>query len=229
MSAQPDDVGRINREIVELWTARFSGNNPPVPWPLICPEPSRNGLTVVGCNPSLPKINYHTVPTFNTERVTDEQIVELAKLESIARKAYDYYLPFHRLANSLGLELEHVDLFFYRQTSQKQIESLVLTSNSALNDFGRRQVELAIRLLVLSEPKVILVSNALAARIFKNQFGLKALDDDGLYFVPLNGSKVPVFLSGMLSGQRPLDSHSYERLVWHMKRALGVVDRATQR
>jgi hypothetical protein len=32
--------------------------------------------------------------------------------------------------------------------------------------------------------------------------------------------EVPVFFTSMLSGQRALDRRSYERLVWHIKRAV---------
>jgi hypothetical protein len=60
----------------------------------------------------------------------------------------------------------------------------------------------------------------LPGRSSKNNLGLKALDDVGLYWVNLGGARTPVFLSGMLSGLRPLDGHSRERLVWHMKRTL---------
>jgi len=61
---------------------------------------------------------------------------------------------------------------------------------------------------------------AFAARVFKDNFRRAPLDDDGLYWVTLDSHRTPVFLSSMLSGARPLDSHSMERLVWHMRKTL---------
>jgi hypothetical protein len=120
--------------------------------------------------------------------------------------------------------MEHVDLFFYRDTTQSNIHTLMFKSDKTLNDFGHRLVTLAERLICLSRPIIILVSNAFAATIFKSQFNLNEveLDYNGLYWVDLEGQEtpVPVLLSGMIGGQRALDVHSRERLVWHMKRTL---------
>lgn len=214
-----DTVADINREIISLWNEQFGSAQPPIHWPLICPEPEPNGLTVVGCNPALPKSGHYKVPVFHLNSAIDQQIRELAAHEAEARKNYPYYIPFHRLADELGLMMEHVDLFFYRETKQANFQKLIFKADEKLNDFGQRQVELAVRLIVLSRPQIILVANALAARTFKAHFELKTLDDDGLYWVNLDGHRTPVFLSGMISGGH-LDNHTRERLVWHMKRTL---------
>ena len=145
----------------------------------------QNGLTVVGCNPALPTLGYYNIPVFRRNSATDQQMQDLAALEFKARKSYPYYRPFHRLAAELGLPLEHVDLFFYRETKQANFQKLIFKADEKLNDFGQRQVELAVRLIVLSRPQIILVANALAARTFKAHFELKTLDDDGLYWVNL--------------------------------------------
>jgi hypothetical protein len=68
----------------------------------------------------------------------------------------------------------------------------------------------------------VLVANAFAAKIVKMQLGLSKVDEDGLYWWPIGEQQVPIFFSGMLSGQRALDVHSRERLVWHMKLALRI-------
>jgi len=65
-----------------------------------------------------------------------------------------------------------VDLFFYRQTDQKQLLTVVENPDNSLNHFGKRQVELAMQLLNLARPRIILVANAFAARVFKKHFGL---------------------------------------------------------
>ena len=214
-----DTAAAINREIIALCSEQFRSEEEPVRWPLICPEPAQNGLTVVGCNPALPTTGYYHVPVFHPNSITDEQIQELVELEIKARKNYPYDKPSTKLAEELGLPLEHVDLFFYRQTDQNDFRPLVQNADGTLNDFGKRQVDLAVRLIILSRPKIILVANAFAGQVFKTHFGLTKLDDDGLYWVNLAGNRTPVFLSGMLSGGH-LDNHTRERLVWHMKRTL---------
>ena len=67
-----ESVAAINREIVAVWSARFSTGHPPVRWPMICPAIAENGLAVVGCNPALPKSNYYTVPIFQDGAASNE-------------------------------------------------------------------------------------------------------------------------------------------------------------
>lgn len=219
MNASADSAAAVNRAALALWTTRFRGQSTQVHWPLICPEPVTGGLAVVGCNPALPESNYYSIPLFEPGS-GDAHLNSLPSLEAQARKSYPYYAPFHRLADQLGLPWEHIDLFFYRDTNQSSIKALVTDTSGRLNDFGAAQVALALRLLNLAQRKIILVANAFAARVFKAYLHLGQLDDDGLYWVTLRSCKVPCFLSSMLSGARPLDSHSLERLVWHMRKAL---------
>lgn len=218
------ETEQINCEVLSLWNAQFGRQASLQRWPLICPEPVQDGLVVVGCNPAMPESSYYQVPIFKAEEVTNEIIKKLALQETEARNDYPYYEPFHRLAKILGLPLEHVDLFFYRESSQKAVQGLMTTHGARLNDFGNKQVKLAVKLIGLAKPRIILVANAFAARIFKKHFELTKLGDDGLYWVTLNGIRVPVFLSGVFKvrGRQVLDSHTYERLAWHMKKALNL-------
>lgn len=214
MLADPGSAAAVNRDVVALWTTRFGGQPTPVYWPLICPEPGTDGLAVVGCNPAVPESGYYNIPQFQPGTL-EPHLTELPQIEAAARRSYPYYAPFHRLARQLGLPWEHIDLFFYRETGQKKLLPLVASPDEELNDFGRRQVALSGRLLALAQPRIILVANAFAGRVFKRHFGMQPLDDNGLYWVTLGARRVPVFLSSMLSGARPLDLHSLERLVWH--------------
>src|SRR5207249_1758387 len=111
----------VNRDILALWSTRFGGEPQPVHWPMICPEPVTGGLVVVGCNPALPKSAYYRVPIF-APSVIDPHLAELPQLEASARKSYSYYKPLHLLAADLGLPLEHIDLFFYRETKQAKLK-----------------------------------------------------------------------------------------------------------
>ncbi len=223
-----DTVNQINRDILALWKQRFPIQAPDIYCPMICPKPTADGLVVVGCNPALPTANYYAVPVFQPDP-PDSSLAALIQLETDARKSYPYYLPFHRIARQLGLPWEHIDLFFFRETSQSKLKQMVMDADGTLNDFGLQQVVMAARLLQLARPRIILVANAFAARVFKAQFGLGSLDDEGLYWTELGARKVPTFLSSMLSGARPLDNHSLERLLWHMQKTLKTLHSAGNR
>lgn len=108
-------VADINREIIALWTKQFGSAQGEVYWPMISPAVKQHGLTVVGCNPNLPKSGYYCVPLFTS--VTQQQVDSLATCEANARgrDGYrTYYGPLWKLADHLTLTMEHVDLFFYR-------------------------------------------------------------------------------------------------------------------
>jgi len=67
-------------------------------------------------------------------------------------------------------------------------------------------------------PEVIVVANAKASKIFKQEYKMddKMNKSTGFYFK----GEIPIFFSGMLSGRRALDIHSRERLIWHIKKSI---------
>ena len=190
---------------------------------MICPEPVAGGLAIIGCNPATPDTTYYDIPPFTADS-RETHLRSLPALEAKARQSYRYYTPFHGLAKDLGLPWEHIDLFFYRETKQKAVEALVTNRQGSLNEFGSRQITLAERLLILTRPRMILVANAFASKLFKAHFKLDQLDQDGLHWTTLGAQEVPTFLSSMLGGQRALDLGSLERLVWHMRKTLRAME-----
>ena len=76
-----------------------------------------------------------------------------------------------------------------------------------------RQIELFRDLLNELKPKIIVVANAFASKIFRNEFPEIIWDNEfGTY--RLEGK--PVFFTSMLSGAGVMDSGSLERLKWHL-------------
>ena len=74
-------------------------------------------------------------------------------------------------------------------------------------------------------PRVIVVFNALASKIIqeKQNIGKNNWNDEkGYDEIVIKGNKVPIFFSGMLTGQRALDDGSYKRLEWHIRRSLNI-------
>jgi hypothetical protein len=134
-----------------------------------------------------------------------------------------YFAQFRRIAEALGVEWDHVDLFFWRETSQHQFRERMLVSGShdELKPFGQKQLEISLRMIEKAKPICIVVANALASDIYLKNRNPRFMPSRGCYEEDLNRCGVPLFLSSMLTGQRALDKHSLKRLVWHIGRELG--------
>lgn len=106
--------------------------------------------------------------------------------------------------------------------------------------FLNEQLDISFDIIQKAKPKLIVVTNALAAEFFgkmksihhSNNFekiwrGYNLFFEDeqkqtfdpsiGAYRINLGDQNVPLILSGMLSGQRALDIGSFERLKWQIK------------
>jgi len=68
------------------------------------------------------------------------------------------------MAKDLGVDWEHIDLFFYRERSQKDCKDL-FWKHDQLTPFGREQIELSKRLIAEVDPQVIVVANAFASDV----------------------------------------------------------------
>ena len=164
---------------------------------------------------------------FRKDEINKNDLTYLASSASDKNEGVQYFSKIRELAEEI-LMLEksnwrHLDIFYYRETKQNRIKNLIDINE----DFFNRQMDITKRLILKLEPSMILVSNAFAGEKFRKMFA----DDSESFFVkyPINvtqgthliqiGNKknVPLFFSGMLSGQRALDLGSYERLKWHMK------------
>ncbi len=132
----------------------------------------------------------------------------------------------------------HFDVFAFRQTNQKYIETDLLTNPEAIS-FLYDQLMIARERILHIQPKVIVVSNALVRMFmgkertkpengeetgiwmgFRYEFDPKIGTDVIMEPIELKGTKV--FFSSMLSGQRALDKGSKESLVWHVAKVLGL-------
>lgn len=113
----------------------------------------------------------------------------------------------------------HHDIFFVRGTSQEKVMDLKIE----MMDFFKTQMEISKEVIKASHPKLIVVVNAGASEIFKNEMcewrpgsPEQWNDELGVDFVSLDGCRMPVLFTGMLSGQRALDEGSYYSLIWHI-------------
>ena len=218
-------VQTINTEAIALWVEQYHDRLDQEPAPLIYDKIESDGLLFVGCNPASPKKNHYHAPKLAELVGNPKAIFELMDEERQARDSYPYFKPCQEIAKRLEMKWTHVDWFFKRDTSQGTLADEVTEdrgqgkSGIKLNAFARRQVALSRRLIDACRPRMVLVMNGFASRIARSEFNLVELDDEGLQWAEIGGRRVPIFLSGMLSGQRALDHGSRERLEWHMVRA----------
>lgn len=226
---------QFNSEVLSLWGTQFTPDSE-VLAPLLYPHLKQGGLLCVGMNPSMP----NTLPGYLRQRFSNDEyrqlldwrnpkwrnpteliVGQVGNLESLAKSHYQFYRRFRDIAEHLGCEWEHVDLFFYRHRDQGEFLNLIEDSRKAgaFTEFGQRQLSIARRLIECVKPGLVLVANAKAASIFENEYQAKFDDHHGFHYAKIGGCMTPVFLSSMLTGQRALDNHSFKRLKWHMHKA----------
>jgi hypothetical protein len=227
-------IERINADLRAIWKqypadrGRYS--------PMQYRKPKKGCLMFVGMNPSFsskgwkgllkhakrPTLNPHQFFRWPSPRHFDDELAH--ELEVIAREHYQFFDPHRKLFNQLRRHWDHIDLFAYRETSQKKVQSGLLASANnkdvTLSEFGLAQFNVFWRLLNLAKPCAVVVVNALAARIYVNQRSLEFNHEHGYYSDTVGDHSFPVFLSGMLTGGRALDRFSKERLFWQIGKAL---------
>jgi len=158
---------------------------------------------------------------------------EVKKNENILEpKILPYFEKFKDISEKIKIIDTHTDLLFFREREQKYIDYL-LKSKIGI-DFIYQQLMISKQIIILSKPKVIVVSNTKAREFMGFDKNLERtqgvwMDLDFEFDENLGTHKivndsdlenVPVFFTSMLSGQRALDNGSYQRLIWHIKYVL---------
>ena len=134
-------------------------------------------------------------------------------------EVYSYFKKFQDISKKTGIAWSHLDLLYVRETKQKNVENIFSNENGKL--FITKQLELSKTIIEQSKPKVIVVSNTFARRLFNIDFEVEFDENIGTYKIQNEELKnTPVFFTSMLTGQRAMDLGSYERLVWHIKEVL---------
>ena len=150
---------------------------------------------------------------YSYDNYKPDKIATIKGIELESKIKYKFFNKLKELAKELNLPWEHIDLLYMRYTKQKEIEKLFKPENSIIN----KQIDITLNLIQKLDPKIIIIQNAFVSKILQKKLNLSWNDKIGTY---LYKDKIPVFLSGMLSGQRALDNGSYDRLKWHMQYAL---------
>lgn len=171
-----------------------------------------DSLLFVGCNPSYDGISH-------VDKSENKVGVFYKNADVINRRPIlRYFTKFPILADAANLNWHHIDLFFVRETNQDIFKSL-FDKGEMEKTFLFQQRKISTEIIERSKPKIIVVVNAHAAEIFRHIFPLEFDNKIGTYRVKGHQSleNTPVFLSGMLTGQRALDNGSFDRLKWHIQ------------
>ncbi|MBV9925653.1 MAG: hypothetical protein JOZ96_11600 [Acidobacteria bacterium] len=227
----------VNRKLRELWRAHLASDAWPeaIPklWPLQYQPMEPGKLLFVGLNPShnqrdnqLMSIQVGKgIDPFSDEHANFILRCDEESMGLHGGRLHPYFRQFSRF-DPTG-KWNHIDLFAIRHTNQSEVVAALRLNEDAgfSSPFVRAQVELAFSLMAELHPPAVVVVNALGSTIVKRYLNEQNpnfdLDDEtGFYWSPINGRRVPFFFSGMLTGQRAIDNHSLERLIWHVRRAL---------
>jgi hypothetical protein len=234
-------IDSVNKDILTLWENTFEVNAD-VFLPVFYSEMGSDRLLFIGLNPSFNEksenkiLKHANIPGVGDpiqffhwrnwgpfKENLDANIEKAKAMQAAGKKSYKtFFSPLQGISDDVGMDCEHVDLFFFRKTKQKEFTKLVYDNkNEILTDFGRNQLELSKKLVIGMHPRVIVVANAFASRLFAKEYNLdNKWDEQGGYYISeFGGRNIPVFLCSMVSGGH-MDTFTRNRLVWHIKRAI---------
>lgn len=227
---------KINRKILAVWKKHFSKDKE-VYAPIFYDNFKQGGILFIGMNPSFTprgvraivrgtefeEIESETFYRWNNIASDPAHVDTCVRIGRLVHEEYAFFKRMHETAKRCKTHFQHIDLFVYRQTKQKDFLGLIRDKKKVLNEFGRDQLDIFLEALKEIHPFVIVVSNAGSSGIIREHFKDRISFDEeqGFHWLDLGDRKVPIFFSSMLSGQRALDTGSYERLRWHVGKAFG--------
>jgi len=215
----------INQEIISVWK-KHEGKKGTERWPLLFPNIKQNKILFIGINPGFDKkfLGEGCEKKYLfSNNLNKEEEIEREKKAKEELEYRGYFRGFEEIKKECKIDWEHVDLFFYRNTSQKELIKIIEYKEKIMNEFGEDQLKISLELIKMADPKIIVVSNAMASHILKKWLKIDSSDfeKNGFDFAIINNKRVPIFFSGMLTEQRALDKGSFRRLKWHIRKALG--------
>lgn len=174
-------------------------------------ELKTEGLVFIGINPSLP-------------RAEEERSALLGGKPHFGDESnmnHKYFKKFFEIGTKTKLSWSHLDIFYMRETNQNALKKLLRseTGRDFLNQQWQLTKSILDPLLQDSKKRIFVVNNALARDIIISKINgltkgyvMKFDEEIGTYTYKNN----IFFFTSMLTGQRALDTGSFERLVWHI-------------
>jgi hypothetical protein len=210
-------IAKINDDVLELFRKQRSPRIKLLPmlYDHILFQPD---VLFMGINPSFNAKTGHNIfkkcpglSTYNVEQIqaihsidADSSNPQIAiKMQRCAKNYYDKY--FKALKDFAGnKKWDHIDLFFERNTDYRRIR--VFNKNLILSRFGFEQLKFTKRLLVLIQPRNLIIANRVASNIFSIFFAEWMTYDGNHHYGTLKLPGNPecrVFFSLQWSSPRP--------------------------
>lgn len=226
----------INNKLKEIWDESFKDKltSEELYVPEFLDTLKKNCILFVGMNPSFNEGSIHSMfkdlkidiecpkEYFLYKNFDNFKIEDSCALTKKARAVYPYFTPFKNIAKYVEYSdnWESIDLFHFRQTNQKDFLGKVY-ENGEFTSYAKSEISIFKDLVEYIDPVCIIVANAKAGDIIKSVYDHMYFDHDlGTYTISINGKETPTFLCSMLSGQRAMDTGSFERLKWHVRNVL---------
>ena len=173
----------------------------------------KEGLLLVGINPSF-------------DESFEGPCASIVRESENGGYQHPYFTKPKKLNEEIGISMfSHVDMFSLRSRPQHVVQDIVNDPDS--QEFVEKQLKLFRMIVDGASPRAIVVVNALASHLIRTGRALGALDYDdvlGVAMYKIGEKRVPVFYSGMLSGAHTIDNGSFDRLIWHVKYVLNMLN-----
>jgi len=205
-----------NQELLEIFNS-FSMNDDIIKRGLVSQDNIvKNSILFIGINPSYKDHIDFKSPT---------NYYNLLQRDNSYKK---YFGRFEDISIKTKTPWTHIDLFYFQHTDQRMLYHFLNHSEESKN-FLRSQLAITKKILENVNPKVIVISNALARDFFGHNceinlgYNCEFNSEIGTHLIKHKDSNLndtPVFFTSMLTGVRALDNGSYERLIWHINKVL---------
>ena len=175
------NIDTINGRIIDLWQ-KYDKDVTGDLSPLLYKDFKRDALLFIGLNPSysprgfkkfLKGSRYEGISAdiaeinkYHAFKNIDKYRHDIMEMQAIAFEKYDYFNPIRDIAKYVGIDWNHLDLFYQRITKQKTLRES-LFKNGRIHDFAVEQLKITTDIIDYLNPKVIVIINALARDIMK--------------------------------------------------------------
>jgi hypothetical protein len=224
------ETSTVNKEILALWKEWHKDQDDKL-IPSLLPPLKKNCLLFVGYNPSFSEIGFKSFlkdtpfegvgkdpkSYYSFKNWDPDKLHSILEIEKIAKSNWRFFRRFGQTAEKVigdPLAWEHVDLFFRRETKQKK---------DVDRKFEKAQLRISFGIIESVSPVAVIVANATASKKFQKEwpaYSGKAItcdEETGVHSLQLNGTRIPVFFTGMLG---TLDNGTYDLLVRHVRKVL---------
>ncbi len=141
----------INSKILKVWKDYPSESGEYLP--LLYPEFKQGGILFVGLNPSFSDKSFKKILKGTeyeginikeklNKKNNDYDFLIWLERRANEKDACDYFTKFHCISEDLKLHYQHIDLFFFRKTNQKEAKKRIIDKEGRLNDFALTQLQI---------------------------------------------------------------------------------------